>query len=428
MPSIRRGEDPAPASEGSEPVGDPPAGFAWLPDWSRLREHLLNPHLDASVLEQALREAREREPLPVVWLVGKTQAGKTSIIRTLTGSPAAEIGSGFKPCTRTARLYDFPAEAPVVRFLDTRGLGEVAYDPTEDIGYCESQAHLVLGVAKAMDLTQEPVFEVLRTLRRRHPQWPVLIAQTGLHEGYPAGEDHPASYPFDRESWPTDVPRDLARALLAQRERLGRLPGEAPVRWVPVDLTLPEDGLTPQDYGLDSLWSAIGEISSLDLRTRLGADAGVRDAFARAAHPHIVGYALAAAGVGALPAVDLVGVPAIQAKLLHSLAALYGQGWNGREISEFLGLLGLGVGIGYGARVLGRSLIKLVPVLGQTAGAVWGATSSGATTYALGKAATVYFGHRRSGERIDTAALRQVYAEALSSGSALILRERGEAR
>jgi uncharacterized protein (DUF697 family) len=355
-------------------------------------------------------------------LIGKAQSGKTSIVRALTGSPAAEIGNGFRPCTRTARLYDFPEEAPVARFLDTRGLGEVAYDPSEDIRFCESQAHLLLGVMKAMDPGQDAVFEVLRAVRRRHPQWPVIVAQTGLHEGYPRDADHSLPYPFDSEPWPAKVPHDLARALRDQRERLGPLPGDAPPCWVPVDLTLPEDGFPPADYGLDALWSAIGEISSLDLRARLGADPAVRDTLARAAHPHILGYALAAAGVGAIPvpAVDLVGVTAIQAKLLHSLSELYGQSWGRREISELFGLLGLGVGASYATRLIGRSLVKLIPALGQTLGAIWGASASGAATYALGKAAAYYFARRRHGERVDPEAVRQVYKEALESGARLI--------
>ncbi len=392
----------------------------WPHRWSRLRDLLLEPQVDDQALDAALQAARERQSLPVVWLLGKAQSGKTSIIRTLTGSPNAEIGDGFRPCTRTARLFDFPEEAPVVRFLDTRGLGEVAYDPSEDIEFCESQAHLVLGVMKATDLGQGAVVEVLRAVRRRHPSWPVLIAQTGLHEGYPPGMGHLLPYPFDREPCPESVPTGLARALRAQRELLGRLPGEPPPRWVPVDLTLPEDELPPIDYGIDALWSAIGEVSTLNLQARLYGDPGVRDTFAQAAHPHILGYALAAASVGALPLVDVVAVPAIQAKLLHSLAALYGQGWTRREISDFLSLLGIGVGLGYGARLAGRGLVKLVPFLGQTLGVVWGATASGATTYALGKAAGHYFGHRRLGERIDPATLRRIYADAMASGARLL--------
>ena len=108
-----------------------------LDDWRSLREALLNPRVDPEQLAAAIGVAREKQPLPVLWLIGKAQAGKTSIIRALTGSEAAEIGNGFQPCTRTARFYDFPAEAPVARFLDTRGLGEVTYDPGEDIHYCD---------------------------------------------------------------------------------------------------------------------------------------------------------------------------------------------------------------------------------------------------------------------------------------------------
>jgi len=392
----------------------------WPDYWRRLRQALLDPHVDAGALDAALGAARTRQPPPVVWLLGKAQAGKTSIIRALTGSDEAVIGNGFQPCTRTARFYDFPAEAPVVRLLDTRGLGEVAYDPTEDIHYCESQAHLLLGVMKATDIRQEAVFEVLRAVRRRHPEWPVLIAQTGLHEGYPPGGGHVLPYPYDQPPWPLQAPANLARALSAQRDRLGNLPGSAPVRWTPIDLTLPEDGWEPDDYGLEALWTAIEEVSALGLRARLWGDARVRDAFARAAHPHIVGYALAAAGVGALPLVDLAGVPAVQTKLLQSLARLYGQRWDRRMAGEFLGLLGAGIGLGYLARMLGRELIKFLPLWGQTAGAVWGATASGATTYALGKAAGYYFAKRRQGAAVDPGKLRQIYAEALVSGARLV--------
>ncbi len=389
----------------------------WPDYWRKLRAALLNPQVNSAALDTALNQARTRQPLPVLWLIGKAQAGKTSIIRALTGSEAAEIGNGFQPCTRTARFYDFPNEAPVARFLDTRGLGEVAYDPAEDIRYCEAQAHLILAVMKAADMNQDAVYEVLRAVRRRHPEWPVLIAQTGLHELYPSGSDHRLPYPYADEPLPSAVPADLARALFLQRQRLGQLPGSAPVRWVPIDFTLPDDGYEPAYYGLDALWAAIEVVSALGLQTMLRGDAAIRDVYERTAHPHIVGYALTAAGIGALPLVDLIGVPAIQAKLLHSLAALYQQRWEGRMVSEFLGLLGAGIGISYVARTLGREVVKLIPGWGQTVGAVWGATTSGATTYALGKAGSYYFSARRQGKAsIDAETLRRVYAEGLAQG------------
>src|SRR5437879_3271259 len=85
-------------------------------------------------MQARLEEACKRTPVPVFWLFGKTQSGKTSIVKYLTGACEAEIGTGFRPCTRFSRTYDFPtAEAPILTFLDTRGLDEPGYDPTEDI-------------------------------------------------------------------------------------------------------------------------------------------------------------------------------------------------------------------------------------------------------------------------------------------------------
>jgi hypothetical protein len=123
---------------------------------------------------------RARDLAPVVWLLGKVQSGKTSIVRALTHATDAEIGNGFRACTRTARVFDFPADAPIVRFLDTRGLGEAGYDPVDDIAFCEERAHLILVVARARDMQLEPVLEALAAVRRRHPDWPVVFAQTTL--------------------------------------------------------------------------------------------------------------------------------------------------------------------------------------------------------------------------------------------------------
>ncbi len=69
----------------------------WLPDFTALRTLLLNPSVDDQELEATLEAARQRQPLPVIWLLGKTQAGKTAIVQALTGSPLTEIGSGFRP-------------------------------------------------------------------------------------------------------------------------------------------------------------------------------------------------------------------------------------------------------------------------------------------------------------------------------------------
>jgi uncharacterized protein (DUF697 family) len=389
-----------------------------------LRHALGAAEVGAGELEHALAEAAARQPAPVLWLLGTTQSGKTSIVRALTGSSRAEIGSGYQPCTRTASLYEFPADAPVLTFLDTRGLGEVSYDPADDIAWCEARAHIVIAVLRAGETRPQALAEALNAVRRRHPDWPVIVAQTCLHHAYPAEFEHPLPYPFTEPGWEAQVPDGLRRQLLAQRQAFAELPGTGAVLWVPIDFTQPEDGWTPLDYGVDALWQAIEQACALDLRARVRGEAAVQDLYTRVTHPRIVGFSLAAATVGALPLVDLALVPALQAGMLRGLAATYHLHWSGRHTAEFLGLLGGGIAAGYGLKLVGRSVIKLVPGFGQTAGALWGASASGAVTYALGKAACAYLSRRNESLPADATHIRTVYAEALTRGRALVIGSR----
>ena len=131
-------------------------------------------------------------------MLGKVQSGKSSIVQRLTGATEAEVGEGFRPMTKTARIFDFPPEAPMVRFLDTRGLGETGYDPAEDIAACERQAQLLMLVLRAGDPAQDAVFGAAQAIRARHPAWPVVVAQTWLHALYPFPPAHPRLIPSMR--------------------------------------------------------------------------------------------------------------------------------------------------------------------------------------------------------------------------------------
>src|SRR5947209_2185109 len=126
-------------------------------------------------LQQRLDLLKLRTPVPVFWLFGKTQTGKTSLIKYLTGADDAEIGHGFKPCTRFSRRYEFPtADAPLLTFLDTRGMDEPGYDPKEDLAQFNDLAHVVVVTVKALDHSQERTLENLRRIRRSRPGRPVV--------------------------------------------------------------------------------------------------------------------------------------------------------------------------------------------------------------------------------------------------------------
>jgi hypothetical protein len=300
--------------------------------WGAISERLFGDAPGPAVSEEGAR-SRAQASAPVVWLLGKTGAGKTAIVSTLTGDPRAEVGAGFEPCTRTSAFYDVPREVPLIRFLDTRGLDEADYEPASDIAWCEGQSHLLLVVMQVADPVQGSVLRVVREARRHHPDWPVVVAQTGLHRLYPVGGKHPDPYPFT--GGPDDLskatlPHALRQALSHQRELVADLRGAAP-QFVPLDFTLPEDGFVPQDFGIEALRQALEAhgLSAYEALYRAQSDVE-SDRIRQRARPLIYGYGVAAAGAGAVP-VPLVGVgglASILTLMLRTLAERYRVSWT----------------------------------------------------------------------------------------------------
>jgi uncharacterized protein (DUF697 family)/predicted GTPase len=367
------------------------------------------------IVQEELDKLRERAPVPVFWLFGKTQSGKTSIVKYLTGADRAEIGSGFRPCTRFSQEYDFPTvETPLMRFLDTRGLGEPGYDADEDLKQFDAQAHLVIVTVKVLDHAQENVVKNLRQLRHAQPRRPVVLVLTCLHEAYPQ-QQHPQPYPFTSDDpLPAEppVPEDLVRTVAEQKNRFEGLVDHV----VLVDLTPPEEGFQEPNYGgerlrqvlIDALPAALGQtLVALDQATN-----ELQDFFARLSQPYILSYSALAAGAGAVPVpiLDVVLISSIQSRMIYHLARLYGQPLTGKRFLEVAGTLGLSLV----ARELGRGLLKTIPVVGTALGVVAGGAFGWAGTYALGQAFCYYYRAVHQGQIPQPDELRRYYHEQLA--------------
>jgi uncharacterized protein (DUF697 family)/predicted GTPase len=385
--------------------------FSSLQDYTG---RILNPKLDAEA-ENAIRAVHASAPVPVFWLLGKTQSGKSAIIRAITQSTAAEVGNGFKPCTKTAMLFDYPdSETAFLRFLDTRGLSEAGYDAGEDMAWCERQAHLLIVVMKAMDHQQGAVLEAVKQIRNAHPNWPLIVAQTTLHEGYPVRTmEHPEPYPFANGEVGHAVPSDLRYSLLKQRDYFRGMNAQ----FVPIDFTLPEDGYETQDYGLDELWAAIEKVLPLGLREMMDSSR-INDVYLKTAHPHIVSYAVLAGCTAAIPApaASLSAVIALQGKMFHSISSVYGLPLTKKSITEIVSAIGLGFLSGMG----GRELLKLVPFYGQTFAAGMSGVYTAAVTYALGKTLCSYFAQTKQGRALSPEALNELFKREFARGGELL--------
>jgi uncharacterized protein (DUF697 family) len=354
---------------------------------------------------------------PVVWLLGKVQSGKSSIVRALTGCSDVEIGVGFKACTKSAFVFDFPDGAPLIRFLDTRGLGEVQYDPAPDIAIAEKQSHILLVVMRSLDLQQSAVLDVVKTVLQRHPDWPVLVAQTTLHEGYDRSAGHITPYPFgepDLEKWrAAGVPDDLARSLHCQRNLFNAVPKPSRIKFVPIDFTRPDAGFEPLNYGFQELILALRDCGSASVSASIrntvqSANGKIADRLAS----RILKYSAIAAAADVVPMAGAVAVPSIQASLLREMAAAYEIPWDQQTVVQFGACLGTGTLVRMVSTFGIRELVKLLPVYGQTAGAAAAAAGSFATTFAVGSAAVYFLGQRKLGEA-EPKGVSQIYKDAL---------------
>jgi uncharacterized protein (DUF697 family) len=356
--------------------------------------------------ESALGELRANTPAPVFWMFGKTQSGKSSIIRSLTGADSAVIGNGFRPCTRTSRMFPFPdAEAPVLTFLDTRGLGEPGYDPKEDVEAFDKTAHLMIVTVRLRDFATGELRESLADIRKASRPRPVLLVLTCLHEAYPQ-EQHPQPYPYVA---PDAGPAEVLRLAALQKQDFDGLFDRA----VLVDLTKPEEGFDEPDYGGPELRAALLELLPNAYRETLLRFETTNDTL-KSQHlervaPIIAGYCTLAATAGAIPipGVDLLVLPGIQTKMVHALAGLSGKPERGTRFLEFTAAMGLGVI----ARHAARQVVKFVPYLGSAVGA----GLAYASTYALGRAYVEYDQEVHAGHAPNPDVIKRMYEAELKS-------------
>lgn len=359
--------------------------------FERLWQALSKPGKEDREADLAEALAGAGRALPVIWLLGKTGAGKSSLIRALTGLNAVQVGNGFTPCTRTADMLDFPEDLPVMRFLDTRGLGEAGYDPTADLDACEKRSHVLLAIARLDDPVQNEVAAAIAAVCKRRSDTPIVVVHNGADL----------------------LPEDQAR--FRSREQVQQAFEKAAGRTLPYVETILRSGeISDIHSGIDTLVTQLDEIIPevallLAREEHKGAERG---AFSEL-RARVLWYASVAGASDAVPVVGAITVPVIQAEMLRTLGKRYSIEWTRARMTEFTLALGAGAAARYGASYGIRQLIKLIPVYGQTAGAAAAGAVSFTATYALGRAAGFYLHRKQQGLFVDADELRALYTDAL---------------
>ncbi len=129
-------------------------------------------------------------------------------------------------------------------------------------------------------------------------------------------------------------------------------------------------------------------------------------------------HVLAAAGVGFVPVpiLDYVALTAVQLNMLRSLAKTYEIPFFEDKVKHLIApLIGAALpGVVGGPLVF--SLVKFIPFLGSTLGAVAMPVVSGATTYAVGKVFIQHFASGGTFLTFDPEKVKAYYAEMFEEG------------
>ncbi len=362
-------------------------------------------------IAEILVTVRSQLPTTEALLIGKTQAGKSSIVRGLTGVSGEIIGQGFRPHTQHTERYAYPSsELPLLIFTDTVGLGDVNQDTPGiieeligDLQQSNRQARVLILTIKINDFATDTLYQILQKLRQKYPEIPCLLAVTCLHEVYPSSlTDHP-DYPPNVE--------EVNRAFTAIKSAFAGIFDRA----VLIDFTLEEDGYHPVFYGLELFRDHLAELlpeaeaqaiyQLLDQTTT----SQIGNLYRDVARRYILAFAVMAATLAAvpLPFATMPALTALQVSMVVSLGKLYGQtitpSQAGGIVSAIAG--------GFLAQAIGRELIKFLPGFGSVIAASWAA----AYTWTLGEGACVYFGDLMGGKKPDPEKIQSAMKEAFKT-------------
>jgi uncharacterized protein (DUF697 family) len=362
-------------------------------------------------IAEILETVRAELPTTEALLIGKPQAGKSSIVRGLTGVSSEIVGQGFRPHTQHTERYAYPSnDLPLLIFKDTVGLGDINQNTDtliqELIGDLQQEtqgARVLILTVKINDFATDTLKTIAQALRKKYPNIPCLLAVTCLHELYPPQIDNHPDYPPDFE----DINRAFAELKLAFKGLYDQA--------VFIDFTLEEDGYTPVFYGLealrDTLADLLPEAEARTIHQLLNGEVNhqLGNLYRDVGRRYILAFSIMAATVAAvpLPFATMPVLTALQVSLIGLLGNLYGKTLNPSQA----GGLASAIAGGFLAQMIGRELIKFIPGFGSVIAASWAA----AYTWALGEGACVYFGDLMGGKKPDPQRIQTVMKEAFKT-------------
>lgn len=341
-------------------------------------------------------------------IVGRRGAGKSSLINAIFGEPKAAVGD-YASQTGTGNWYLFENTLGGLDILDTRGLGEahrpqeetLAKEPLEEVklSIANKCPDVILFLCKGkevggrLDEDLSQLLELTQEIKSLHNyDVPVMGVVTQVDELAPLSNSEP---PFEHSAKQENIEATVS----ILREKINEVITK-PIHVIPISayMEFSEDGTIVYDkrWNIDVLLHylllELPEEAQVIL-AKLSKIKSVQKNLARTIRKSVM-TVTGLVGATPVPIADLPVITGLQISMIGTIAMISGKKLSRKTIVEFVGAMGVNVGVGVALRSISRQLVKVFPGAGSV---ISGAIAS-AGTYALSEAAIAYFIDHKSTE------------------------------
>lgn len=377
---------------------------------SFLKKSIMGPALDE--IRRLVTESRA----PVLYLIGRSGHGKSSVINALAGKHVSDVGD-IKPTTPESIPYliTFEDVYSSWQVIDSRGIfettrpdGAPARDAVELLkeDVLRRKPDVIMHVISAPEIRNLSndlrVFrELSKSLDEEGARTPTIIV---LNKADTLG--NPRHWPPEQHAGKAALIGDalayMADDVLACRSQ--SLDKNAALRGLKLDDDLylgiiPVCAIPDEPWNLNTLSDFVGlqlpQNALLDYYQALRRKEQLR----KISSELIKRFSIIASGVGASPIAfsDFLVLTPLQLLMISVIGGLSCRPVSRETATEYLSAAGINLLAAGGIRYMANQLLKLIPFAG------WAAAGSiaGSSTYALGKAAEAYFFSGRTARPSD---------------------------
>jgi len=350
-------------------------------------------------------------------IVGRRGAGKSSLINAIIGEQKAEVGD-YKSQTGSGKWYAFENELGAIEILDTRGLGEshrpeetaMMKNPIEEVKQSIQTKcpDVILFLCKAKEVGSRIDEDLQQLLQLKNDifdmhtyEVPIVGIVTQVDELAPASNSEP---PYEHPKKQENISATVNLLDEKIREVI-----TTPVTVIPISAYVEyENGEITYDRRwnidvlIDYLLTELPKEAQVIL-AKLSKVKSVQKKLARNIGKSVM-TVTGLVGATPVPVADMPIITGLQLSMIGTIAMISGKKLNRKTIVQFVGAMGVNVGVGVALREVSRHLVKIFP----GAGSFISASIASAGTYALCEAAIAYFIDRKS-----EAEAKKVYEEQL---------------